>query len=282
MLAFINWAPDMTAFSIFGFPIRWYALCWCVALFSALILMHKLYKKQGLSDEVFEPLFMYCFFGVLIGARLGHCLFYEPSYYLSHVAEMLLPIRRLQDGWHVVGYEGLASHGGVIGLIVAIALYCRKTKMNVMHVLDNLGVIAPLSSACIRIGNLMNSEIVGSPTEVSWGFVFANNGEAFARHPAQLYEAIFYLLLFLVFWVVYRYQSKRVGSGFFFGLCLTCIFVFRFLVEFIKEDQVKSEAGLLLNYGQLLSIPLVIIGIYCLVGGKYCRKIVEKPVQKKK
>lgn len=276
MLSFIHWAPDMTAFHVFGFPIRWYALCWCVALFSALILMHKLYRKQKIADEVFEPLFMYCFFGVLIGARLGHCLFYEPGYYLSHIVEMLLPIRHFQDGWRVVGYEGLASHGGVIGLIVAIALYCKKTKMNVMHVLDNLGIIAPLSSACIRVGNLMNSEIVGSPTDVPWGFIFANNGETFARHPAQLYEAFYYLLLFGIFLLVYKYKSGKVGSGFFFGLCLTCIFLFRFFIEFIKADQVKSEADMLINIGQLLSIPLVIIGIYCMMGGKYCKQIAEK------
>jgi len=276
MFLFVNWAPEMTAFQIFGFPIRWYALCWCVALFSALVIMHKLYRIQKISDEKFEPLFMYCFFGVLIGARLGHCLFYEPGYYLSHIVEMLLPIRHFENGWKLVGYEGLASHGGVIGLFLAILLYCKKVKMNVMHVLDNLGIIAPLSAACIRIGNLMNSEIVGVPTDMPWGFIFVNNSESFARHPAQLYESIFYFILFIAFLLVYRLKSDRVGSGFFFGLCLTCIFVFRFFIEFLKENQVGSEAEMLINIGQLLSIPLVVIGIYCIVGGKYCKKYSEK------
>ena len=213
---------------------------------------------------------------MLIGARLGHCLFYEPAFYLSHPIEMLLPIHKFQSGWRLVGYEGLSSHGGVLGLFVAIWLYCKHTKMNVMHVLDNMGVITPLSAAFIRLGNLMNSEIVGHPTDMPWGFIFARNGEDFARHPAQLYESLTYLLIFIIFQFVYRKQAHRVGSGYFFGLCLTSIFTFRFFIEFIKADQVAAEADFLINIGQLLSLPLVALGLYCLLGGKYCRKLAEK------
>ena len=151
MLSFINWSPDIIAFHIFGFPIRWYALCWCTALYLAYLNMHRLYRQQKISDALFEPIFVYCFLGVLIGARLGHCLFYEPGYFLTHPVEMVFPIRRFADGWKIVGYEGLSSHGGVIGLLIAIWLYCRKTKMNIMHVLDNMGIITPLSAAFIRL-----------------------------------------------------------------------------------------------------------------------------------
>ena len=149
---FIHWSPDVVAFSVFGFHVRWYALCWCLALYLAYFNMHRLYRHQKISDEIFEPIFIYCFLGVLIGARLGHCLFYEPAFYLSHPIEMLLPIHKFQSGWRLVGYEGLSSHGGVLGLFVAIWLYCKHTKMNVMHVLDNMGVITPLSAAFIRLG----------------------------------------------------------------------------------------------------------------------------------
>ena len=276
MLSFIYWSPDIVAFHVFNFPVRWYALCWCLALYLAYLNMHRLYRRQKLSDEVFEPIFIYCFVGVLVGARLGHCLFYEPGYFIPHPVEMLLPIRHFADGWKLVGYEGLSSHGGVIGLLVAIWLYCRRTHMNIMHVLDNMGIITPLSAAFIRLGNLMNSEIVGHATDLPWGFIFARNGEDFARHPAQLYESLTYLLLFIVFQFVYRRKEDKVGTGYFFGLCLTCIFTFRFFIEFIKADQVAAEAGFIINIGQILSIPLVLIGIYCLHGGKYCRKLAEK------
>ncbi len=276
MPSFIYWSPDIVAFHIFGFPIRWYALCWCMALYLAYLNMHRLYRRQNIDDALFEPVFVYCFIGVLAGARLGHCLFYEPGYFLTHPVEMVLPIRHLADGWKIVGYEGLSSHGGVIGLLVAIWLYCRKTKINIMHVLDNMGIITPLSAAFIRLGNLMNSEIVGNATDLPWGFIFARNGEDFARHPAQLYESLAYLAIFIAFQIVYHYKKDRVGSGYFFGLCLTCIFTFRFFIEFIKADQVAAEADFIINIGQLLSIPLVLAGIYCLRGGKYCRMLAEK------
>ena len=278
MLAFIQWAPDPTVFTIGNYSIRWYALCWCCALLLAYWNMHRLYRDQRIPEEIFEPLFFYCFVFLLLGARLGHCLFYEPVFYLTHPVQMLLPIRQMADGsWKMVGYEGLSSHGGVLGLFVAIWLYCRKTKVNVMRVLDNMGVATPLSAAFIRLGNLFNSEIVGYPTDMPWGFVFLNNGETFARHPAQLYESLFYLSFFFVMLAVYRYHKHRTGSGFFFGLCLTVIFTFRILIELIKEDQVDFEAGQWLNMGQILSIPLVVIGLYCLLGGKWCRRIGEKP-----
>lgn len=274
MLDFIVWNPDVVAFHLITFPVRWYSLCWVLALVWAYICMKRLYTKQGIEEKLFEPLFLYCFIGVLAGARLGHCLFYEPAYYLNHIVEMLLPIRHYEDGWRLVGYEGLASHGGVIGLCVAIWLYSRKTGVKMMTVFDNMGITVALSCAFIRLGNLMNSEIVGNTTNAWWGFVFVRNGEDFARHPAQLYEAIAYVLIFIIIMFLYKSQVAKtkvdnsrlkVGNGFYFGLCLTLIFIFRFFVEFVKAEQVEFENGMLFNMGQILSLPIIAVGIWCMV-----------------
>ena len=276
-LAYIMWEPDPVAFNLFGFGVRWYGMCWALALLGGYMMMAWLYKNQRLGKDKFDPLFFYIFLGVLIGARLGHCLFYEPGYWLTHPIEMLLPIKRDAGGsWHLVGYEGLASHGGVIGMMVAIWLYSRRHKVNIMRVLDNMGIVAPLSAAFIRMGNLFNSEIVGNPTDMPWGFIFAHNGETFARHPAQLYEALFYLFLFVFAVLAYKRLKYTIGKGFFFGLCLTSIFVFRFLIEFLKENQEAYEETMFLNMGQLLSLPLILLGLYCLCGGKLCKRIGEK------
>ncbi len=268
LFAFISWNPDVEMFSIGSLHIRYYSMCWLVGLFLAYLIVKRLYRQQGISNDLFEPVFMYCFFGVLIGARLGHCLFYQPEYYLMHPVEMLLPIQQTSDGWKFTGYEGLASHGGVIGMLISLWIYAHRTKLSYRFVLDNIGIAAPMTGCCIRLGNLMNSEIVGLPTDMPWGFIFLHNGENFARHPAQLYEALFYLLVFLVgYFVVYRRYAHRVGTGFFFGYCLTMVFLFRFFIEFIKERQVSFEESMMLDMGQWLSIPLIIIGIACMVWG---------------
>lgn len=276
----IYWNPNPVAFTIFSHEVRWYALCWCVGLLLGYIVMHRLYRHQHIPEEKFDPLFFYIFFGVIIGARLGHCLFYEPGYFLHHPLEMILPISKTADGgWRCTGYAGLASHGGVIGMLIALYLYVRKTGVNTMRILDNMGICAPLTACFIRLGNLFNSEIVGKPTDLPWGFVFAANGENFARHPGQLYEALAYLLIFIIGLILYRFYSRKVGTGFFFGWCLTTIFTFRFLIEYVKDVQESFEQTMLLDMGQILSIPFIIIGVYCLAGGKLCRKLGEKPAK---
>lgn len=275
-LAFITWNPNIELFSIGSVHIRYYSLCWMIGLLLAYLIVQRLYKQQRIDSKLFEPLFLYCFFGILIGARLGHCLFYQPEYFLSHPLEMILPMRHTASGWIFTGYEGLASHGGTLGLIIALWLYVRKTKVNIVRVLDNIAIATPITACFIRLGNLMNSEIVGLPTDMPWGFVFVRNGEDFARHPAQLYEALAYLVIFIIGWWLYKKYSAKVGTGFFFGFCLTTIFVFRFFVEFIKEDQVGFEQGMTLNMGQWLSIPFIILGIACMVGGKWLQRFAEK------
>ena len=263
----IVWDPSVSLFSIFGFGIRYYSLCWVIGLLGAYLIVQKLYKKGGVSEELFDPLFMYCFIGILVGARLGHCLFYQPDYYLAHPIEMLLPIRNTPDGWIFSGYEGLASHGGVIGVITALILYTRKTKLTMVWTLDNIAIAAPFFSAMVRIGNFMNSEIIGTETSLPWGVVFVQAGETVPHHPAQLYEAIAYAVIFIFGLLLYKKHKAKIGTGLFMGYCLFTIFTFRFFVEFIKENQVAFEEGMTLIMGQWLSIPLIITGAYFMIKG---------------
>ena len=273
---FITWNPSLEVFSIGAFSMRWYSLMWLIGLALAYLMVRWLYKKQGIPNEKFEPLFIYCFMGILVGARLGHCIFYQPDYFLTSwkgVIEMLLPIKiDAMGGWHMIGYQGLASHGGTLGLIITLLLYVRRFKVPVWTVLDNIAIATGITACCIRIGNLMNSEIVGKITDESlpWAFWFVQNDgpqNIVLRHPGQLYEAIAYALLFgLMFWL-YKKMPQRVGTGFYFGLCLAYIFTFRFFIEYFKEVQEAFEEGLPFDMGQILSIPFIIIGLYCMVKG---------------
>ena len=202
-----------------------------------------------------------------MGARLGHCIFYEPRVYLTSIdgiISMLLPIHRIDGAWRFTGYEGLASHGGTLGLMLALWLYVRKTGVKLLTVLDNIAIVTPICACAIRIGNLMNSEIIGKPTDLPWAFVF-DSVDSLPRHPGQLYEALCYALFFFVGWFFYRHRPQRVGSGFFFGLCILLIFTARIFIEYTKENQVGFEDGMLFNMGQLLSVPFVLLGAYCVV-----------------
>ena len=273
-LLYITWNPSLTI----G-PLRWYSLCWLIGLALATFVVRRLYKEQKIKDELFDPLFIYCFIGILIGARLGHCLFYQPDYFLTSwqgVVEMFLPIHILSEGgWEFTGYEGLASHGGTLGLIIALLLYVRKTKLSIWQVLDNIAIATGTTACFIRLGNLMNSEIIGRETDVPWAFIF-ERVDMLPRHPGQLYEAIAYALLFLIMWWIYRREmpagkplatghTQKIGTGWYFGFCLTYIFTFRFLIEYTKEIQETFEASLPLDMGQILSIPFIIIGVICMV-----------------
>jgi len=264
-LLYILWDPDLVAFSLGSFSIRWYSLCWLIGLMLAYLVVKRLFKEQKISDEKFEPLFIYCFFGILIGARLGHCIFYQPDYFLTSwkgFVEMLLPIHFLPDGgWKMTGYEGLASHGGTLGLILALLLYVKHTGVKLWTVLDNIAIATGTTACFIRLGNLMNSEIIGKVTDVPWAFIFERVDQA-PRHPGQLYEAIAYAVFFVISIVLYRKRPDRVGTGFFFGFCLFYIFTFRFFIEYTKEIQEAFEASLPIDMGQILSIPFIAIGAW--------------------
>ncbi len=266
-LLYIHWNPDPVIISVLGFSLRWYSLLWMIAIASGCWVVYRLYKRKKWDESSYQNLVLYSFLGIFVGARLGHCLFYEPGYYLTHFWEIVLPVRSLPDGGYTfVGYAGLASHGGVIGILIALLLFCRRYKIHYLDILDMMGIAAPIVACFIRLANLMNSEILGMPTDASWAFVF-ERADLLPRHPAQLYEALAYLMIFFIIQGIVRYKKENYTRGLYFGLCLTLIFIFRFFVEFIKADQVAFEDGLTFNMGQLLSIPFVLIGGYFMIKG---------------
>ena len=283
LLNYIVWDPDLEAFHLFFITVRWYGLMWIIGLALAYFVVRRLYKEQKIKDELFDPLFIYCFFGILIGARLGHCLFYQPQDFLTSwqgIVEMLLPIHIGNNGswwgetlgFFPTGYAGLASHGGTLGLMIALWLYVRKTKLNIWTVLDNIAIATGTTACFIRLGNLMNSEIIGKITDVPWAFIF-ERADAVPRHPAQLYEAIAYAVLFGLMWYLHKRMSEKIGTGWYFGFCLTYIFTFRFFIEYTKEIQEAFEASLPIDMGQILSIPFIILGVYCMVRAKKKKKV---------
>ena len=278
LLNYIIWQPNLEAFHLGPITVRWYGLLWVIGLTLAYLVVKRLYKEQKIKDEYFDPLFIYCFLGILIGARLGHCIFYEPDYFLTSgkgLIEMILPIRLGDDGswlgqtfgFHIIGYAGLASHGGTLGLMIALWMYVRKTKLGIWTVLDNIAIATGTTACFIRLGNLMNSEIIGKITDVPWAFIF-ERVDAVPRHPGQLYEAIAYAILFVILWQLHKKMPEKIGTGWYFGFCLTYIFTFRFFIEYTKEIQEAFEASLPIDMGQILSIPFIILGAYCMIKAK--------------
>lgn len=256
----IVWDFDPAIFRIGTFEVRYYGLMWAIALLLGGYLMSYFCRREHLPDKLSESAFLYIVLGTILGARIGHCLFYEPAYYLPRPWAILTEFRN----------GGLASHGASIGIIIGIWLTARKNHISVYWVMDRLGVIAPISGALIRLGNLFNSEIIGDETKLGWGFKFVRLyrdvplEEIPARHPTQLYEALCYFLLFAVLMLFYRKPEVRERGGFLFGCSLLGIFVSRFFIEFIKVEQEAFERGMTLDMGQLLSIPFILLGGYCL------------------
>ena len=242
-------------------PIRYYSLCFSGGLMIAYFIVKRLYQEEGLNTQNLEDLAVYIFAGTIIGARLGHCFFYEPSYFLSRPLEIFLPIRIQATGIEFIGYRGLASHGGTIGIFLAIALFCYHYKQAMWPILDKIALVAPITGCFIRVGNFMNSEIIGIPTNAAYGVIFRKIDQI-PRHPAQLYEAICYLLIFVSLLIFYRKKRDKLVAGFVFGLFLVVLFTIRFLIEFVKINQVTFEEGLFLKMGQLLSLPMIGVGLF--------------------
>ena len=266
MLGVVTWTVDPIIFQSGGLCLGWYGVLFAVGLivFGGTILS-KMWKHENLTEKSFNQLVFYVLIATIVGARLGHCLFYEPSYYLANPVEIL----KTWEG-------GLASHGGVIGIMIAIWIYSKKVShQSMLWTFDRLCVPVGLVAAMIRLGNLMNHEIYGHATDLPWGFRFIENihqWQAGAEpifsapsHPTQLYEAAIYLLVFAVCMWLYWKRDAQKREGLIFGVAMVMIFVGRFLVEFVKNDQVGFEESMTLNMGQWLSIPFVIIGIASIV-----------------
>jgi len=265
-LQIIPWNVDPEIFRIGNFAIRWYGLLFASGFVFGYIIMKKIFANEGFSDATLDRLTVYVAVGTIVGARLGHCFFYEPSYYLAHPVEIL-------KVWH----GGLASHGAAIGILIALWLFARKEKKPFIWAIDRVVIVVALAGALIRLGNLMNSEIYGVETTLPWGFVFLRNHETVPKHPTQIYEALAYLITFGVLMRVYWKNKGKQKAGLLFGLFLIMVFGFRFFVEYVKEDQVAFEAGMKLNMGQLLSIPFILGGIAILVWS-FTRKQITEPV----
>jgi len=264
---YIYWNVNPEIVNLFGISIRFYGLLFVGGLILSIFILSKIFKLENIPSGNLEKLSVYGMIGIIIGARLGHCLFYEPSYYLAHPLEMLLPIQQQPGGgFKFTGYQGLASHGGAIGMIIALLIYHKKTKQPMLKTIDLVAIVGPLAGCFIRLGNLMNSEIIGLPTSKPWAFVFARV-DNIPRHPAQLYEALAYFLIFLTLLLLYKFWRPRLQNGFFFGITLTLVFVARFFIEFIKENQVDFEENLAFNMGQILSLPYILIGITFMIYG---------------
>ncbi|SHL75479.1 prolipoprotein diacylglyceryl transferase [Flavobacterium chilense] len=261
----LNWNVDPVIFMITdSFPLKYYGALFACGLLLGYFIVRNIYKKENLSLDNLDSLLVYVIVGTILGARLGHCFFYEPSYFLSHPIEILLPIQKVAGVYKFVGYQGLASHGGSIGVLIAMILYCRKYKVKFLWLLDKMAIGVPVTGAFIRFGNFMNSEIYGKPTNGNWGVVFQRD-DMIPRHPTQLYEAFAYLLIFGIVYYMYKSESIRKTDGLIFGSFLTLMFVARFIIEFFKENQESFENNMLINMGQILSIPFILIGLVLII-----------------
>lgn len=271
ILNFITWKVNPVLISLGNIEIRWYGLLLATGFFFSYLTLSKIFKTEGISQQLCDKLSIWAVVWTIVGLRLAHFLFYEPQYFtsLKGIIEIILPIEIGPNGIEFVGYQGLASHGAVIALIIFLTYFARKYKMNPLWLLDRLAICIPIAAGMVRIGNLMNHEIVGSITTVPWAFDFTLGGPGIAgtlRHPAQLYESIVYLLLFVGFVIYYfKFSKGKVPAGRTTGLILFVIFTARFIIEFFKEVQVEREVNMTLDIGQILSIPFIIIGLGLLI-----------------
>lgn len=265
---------DPVLFSLGGVEIRYYGLMWVLAIFVGAKFFENFVKREGLDESVSDSVFWYGTLGTIIGARLGHCLFYDPAYYLTNPLEIITGFR---DG-------GLASHGAALGLLVGLWLFARKNKLPYIWGLDRIMIAVGIGGAFVRFGNLFNSEIFGGPTTLPWGFKFLISREwqsvcaPAACHPTQIYEALCYLATFVVLlWMYYRKDYGRRRPGAIFGVGLIGVFLTRFFIEYVKLEQGGADTGLFLKMGQILSIPFVVMGLWMLIRALRRPEVVPEP-----
>ncbi len=271
ILAYITWTVDPVAIHLGNLEIRWYGILLATGFIFAYLTLQQIFKNEKLSQQLLDKLSIWTIIWTIVGLRLGHFLFYEPQFLIAHPLQVLLPI---DENWHFIGYQGLASHGAVIAIILWLIYFAHTRKMNFCWLIDRLAIAIPIAAAFVRLGNLMNHEIVGNITDVSWAFNFIHGGwdtdgtpiAGTFRHPAQLYESIVYFLLYIGLVCYYFFFTKgKIAPGRTTGITLTVVFVARFFIEFLKANQVSNEIGMVLNIGQKLSIPMILIGIGFLI-----------------
>jgi phosphatidylglycerol---prolipoprotein diacylglyceryl transferase len=262
MINSVTWDVGPSLLDLGGFQIRAYSVLFALGFIVSYFIIKKFYQKEGVPVKELDTLTVWVVLGGLIGARLGHCLFYDWTYYSKNLLEIILPFS-FSPEFHFTGFQGLASHGGAIGIIISMIIFYKKsTKKSFFWLIDRIAVPTGFAGALIRLGNLMNSEIYGHQTDLPWGFIFVRNGDTFASHPTQLYEAAFYIITSIVLMRLYKVERFRNASGFLLGVFFIMVFTARFFIEFVKENQVAFEDSMSLNMGQLLSVPVVLAGVF--------------------
>ena len=263
----LEWSPDEKIISFGSIGIHWYSLMFLLAFFIGFLIMKKIYIKEKKDIALLDPFLVHMVLGTIIGARLGEVFFYNWDYFQNNLLEIFLPFKIDDSGWKFIGFRGLSSHGATIGIITSIIIYKIKYKYDsVLWIFDRLVIAVALGGMFVRIGNFFNSEILGKFTNSDFGVIFLNRGENLPRHPAQLYEAFGYLILFAFLVLIYNKTKLSTKKGFIFGFFLAKLFSIRFIVEYVKESQGGIEETLgILSTGQWLSIPFIIFGFLLMI-----------------
>ena len=256
-MEYFVWDVNPILISIGIVKIRWYGLMFATAFISSFMVMQWIYTREGKNVEELDRLLWYMVIGTIVGARLGHCLFYDPGYYLSHPLKIL-----------AIWEGGLASHGAAIGILFSLYLYQLKTDDSYLWLMDRVAIAAMSAASFIRIGNFFNSEILGVPTDVPWAIIFARV-DSLPRHPVQLYESLSYALIFVLLVFVYKKTADKAIKGLLFGICIATVFLARFFLEFVKTKQASYSSDLWLSTGQMLSIPFFLVGVFFIVWSLY-------------
>ena len=255
LLNFIHWNANPEIFSLGPIHVRWYGLLFAGGFLVGYYIGEWMLKSENVPQKWIDSVFFYIIIATILGARLGHVFFYGWDYYSQNPGEILAV-------WH----GGLSSHGGTLGILVALFIYSKVvSKRSMLWIIDRIIVPTALVACFIRLGNLMNSEIYGVETSLPWGFIFERNGETVAKHPTQLYEAFSYLITFVILMFLYLKTRAKNKEGLIMGIFFILVFGSRFFIEFIKEDQEAFESGMFLNMGQWLSIPFVLGGIFLVI-----------------
>ena len=257
IFAYLTWNVSPILAQIGPLTLRWYGILFASGFLVGQVILTHIYKAEGRSPQLVDVITIYMIIGTVVGARLGHVLFYEPEQYLAHPLEIL-------KIWH----GGLASHGATLGILLALWFFSRREKLSYLWVLDRIVIVVALGGAFIRLGNLMNSEIIGRPTDVPWAMIFPLNADHLSlvpRHPTPIYESLFCIFLLVMLYALWNHYRAATPRGLLFGLFVVLLFSFRFVVEFFKENQVAFENEIPFNMGQLLSIPLILVGLWVLI-----------------
>jgi phosphatidylglycerol:prolipoprotein diacylglycerol transferase len=264
ILDYIIWNADPVLFRVGNVVIRWYSVLLVLSFYISYLFVDNIFERENVSKTTMHSFGIFIIAGLLLGGRLVHCLFYEPEYYLKFPLDMIKPWRgELGNGARFVGYRGMSGHGSAIGIVLGLVINAVRTKTSIIWIIDRIAIFGPLIGFFVRIGNLFNSEILGTSSNLPWAFIFKRVDNV-PRHPVQLYEAITYLIIFIFSYEYYRRRTGKEKPGAILGLVLVLVYSSRFILEFFKEDQSRIESSMVLNMGQVLSIPFIVTGLILL------------------